>query len=70
MWDWNNVNHIYKVFDLIQQCDKFSKMNKNEFLDCYYQIISKKIDLNDKNNNSIVVPLIDLFVQDSSIKLR
>ena len=66
----NMLNNTDDIFNLIRQCDKFSKMNKNEFLDCYYQIISKKIDLNDKNNNSIVVPLIDLFVLDSSIKLR
>jgi len=64
------LNNTEDIFCLIQQCDKFSKIDKNEFLDCYYQIISKKIDLNDKNNNSILVPLIDLFVQDSTTKLR
>ena len=53
----NMLNNTDDIFNLIRQCDKFSKMNKNEFLDCYYQIISKKIDLNDKNNNSIVVPI-------------
>ena len=36
------LNNTDEIFNLIQQCDKFSKMNKNEFLDCYYQIVSKK----------------------------
>lgn len=64
------INNIEEIFDLIKQCDKFLNMTKNDFLNCYFQVISNKIDLNDKNDNSILVPLVHLFIEDNSIKLK
>lgn len=32
--------------------------------------MSKKLDLNDYNNNSVLIPILDLFYKDDSIKLR
>ena len=64
------INNLDEVYNLIQQCDKFLKLSKKDFLNCYFQVISKKINLNDNTKNTILVPLIDLFLQDNSIKLR
>ena len=64
------INNIEEIYNLIKQCDKFLTLSKNDFANCYFQVISQKIDLNDNTNNAFLVPLIDLFLQDSSYKLR
>ena len=40
------------------------------FKNCYFQVISKKINLNDYNNSSALIPLSDLLYQDDSIKVK
>jgi len=64
------LNKTEEIYNLIKQCDKFSNLTRNEFLNCYFQVMSKKLDLNDYNNNSVLIPILDLFYKDDSIKLR
>ena len=66
----NMVNSLEEIYNLIKQCGKFSNIPKNEFLNCFFTVVSKKINLNDSNNNSALVPLTDLFFEDNSMKLR
>ena len=66
----NMLNNIEELYNLIKQCNKFSKISKKEFTNCYFQVISKKINLNDYNNTSALIPLTDLLYQDNSIKLK
>ena len=66
----NMLNNLDELYDLIIQCDKFKNISKNDFLNCYFKVLSKKINLNDYNNASALVPLTDLFFEDDSIKLR
>ena len=66
----NMVNSLDEIYNLIKQCGKFSNIPKNEFLNCFFTVVSKKINLNDSNNNSALVPLTDLFFEDNSMKLR
>ena len=40
---FNNINDIY---ELIKQCKKFSGIKKEEFIECYIKVISRKIKLN------------------------
>lgn len=64
------LNKTEEIYNLIKQCDKFTNFTRNEFLNCYFQVMSKKLDLNDYNNNSVLIPILDLFYKDDSIKLR
>ena len=64
------LNKTEEIYNLIKQCDKFTNLTRNEFLNCYFQVMSKKLDLNDYNNNSVLIPILDLFYKDDSIKLR
>ena len=64
------LNYLEELYILIKQCQKFSNMTKKEFENCYFKIISRKIDLKDNNNISILVPFIDLIFHDNSIKLK
>ena len=66
----NMQNKIEEIYNLVKQCDKFSKMSKNDFVNCYFQVISKKIDLKDYNNNSLLVPITEMFFQDNTYKFR
>ena len=66
----NMLNKIEELYNLIKQCAKFSNISKKDFTNCYFQVISKKIDLNDFNNTSALIPLTDLLFQDNSIKLK
>ena len=61
---FNNINDIY---ELIKQCKKFSGIKKEEFIECYIKVISRKIKL---NNDYALVPLVDLFYSDNSINLK
>lgn len=63
------LNKTEEIYNLIKQCDKFTNFTRNEFLNCYFQVMSKKLDLNDYNNNSVLIPILDLFYKDDSIKL-
>ena len=64
------LNNLEELYNLIIQCEQFSKMTKNDFANCYFQVISRKIDLKDDNNISVLVPLLDLIFQDNSIKIK
>ena len=61
---FNNINDIY---ELIKQCKKFSGIKKEEFIEYYIKVISRKIKL---NNDYALVPLVDLFYSDNSINLK
>ena len=66
----NMVINIEELYNLIKQCEKFSQISKKEFKNCYFQVISKKIDLNDYNNSSALIPITDLLYQDNSMKVK
>ena len=63
----NSLNKINEIYELIIQCEKFSDLKKEEFIECYFKIKSKKIELND---NLALIPLVDLFYSDNSINLK
>ena len=63
----NSLNKINEIYELITQCEKFSDLKKEEFIECYFKIKSKKIELND---NLVLIPLVDLFYSDNSINLK
>ena len=58
---------LNEIYELIIQCDKFSEMKKEEFLECYFKAMSTKIEL---NNCCAMIPLLDLFYYDNSINLK
>ena len=61
------LNKINEIYELIIQCEKFSEFKKEEFIEYYFKIKSKKIEL---GNNLVLIPLIDLFFSDNSINLK
>ena len=63
----NSLNKINEINELITQCEKFSDLKKEEFIECYFKIKSKKVELND---NLALIPLVDLFYSDNSINLK
>ena len=58
---------LNEIYELIIQCDKFSEMKKEEFLECYFKAMSRKIEL---NNYCAMIPLLDLFYCDNSTNLK
>ena len=63
----NSLDKINDIYELIKQCEKFSELKKEEFIEYYFKIESKKIDL---NNNLALIPLLDLFFSDDSKNLK
>ena len=63
----NSLNKIKEIYELIIQCEKFSDLKKEEFIECYYKIKSKKIEL---GHDLALIPLLDLFYNDNSINLK
>ena len=68
------IKSIEKVFDklndiyeLIIQCNKFSEMKKEEFHECYFKVMARKIEF---NNYCAMIPLLDLFYYDNSINIK
>ena len=63
----NCLNKINEIYELIIQCEKFSDLKKEEFIEYYFKIKSRKIEL---NCNLALIPLVDLFYSDNSINLK
>ena len=61
---FDKIDEIYK---LIKQCEKFSDIKEDEFKEYYFRIISRRIKF---NNESALIPLLDLFYNDNSINLK
>ena len=61
------LDKINDIYELIIQCDKFGEMKKEEFMECYFKTIVKKIEF---NNYCAMIPLLDLFYNDNSINLK
>ena len=61
---FDKLNDIY---ELIIQCNKFSEMKKEEFHECYFKVMARKIEF---NNYCAMIPLLDLFYYDNSINIK
>ena len=55
----NFLNEIEQMHKLLIKCKAFSKMTKEEYSFCYFQVISRQFYLDQKN--SALVPLADLL---------
>ena len=53
------MESINTVYNILIQCPTFSKMTKEEYSYCYFQVISRQFYLD--KNNSALVPLADLL---------
>ena len=53
------MESINTVYNILIQCPTFSKMKKEEYSYCYFQVISRQFYLD--KNNSALVPLADLL---------
>ena len=61
---FDKLNDIY---ELIIQCNKFSEMKKEEFHECYFKVMARKVEF---NNYCAMIPLLDLFYYDNSINIK
>ena len=61
------LNKINEVYELIIKCEKFSEIKKKEFIELYFKIKSRIIEL---NNNLALIPLLDLFCIGNSTNLK
>ncbi len=55
----NLLSSIDSIYNLLKKCPAFSKMTKEEYSFCYFQVISRQFYLDKKN--SALVPLADLL---------
>ena len=53
------MDSIVTVYNILIQCPTFSKMTKEEYSYCYFQVISRQFYLD--KNNSALIPLADLL---------
>ena len=53
------MNSIDTVYNILIKCPSFSKMTKEEYSYCYFQVISRQFYLD--KNNSALIPLADLL---------
>ena len=63
----NSLNKIDEIYELIIQCEKFSDLKKEDFIECYFKIKSRIIEL---GHDLALIPLLDLFYNDNSINLK
>ena len=61
------INKIEEIYNLIKQCEKFEEIKKEDFIECYYKVLSRKIEL---NGDIALIPLLDLFYKDNSMNLK
>ena len=65
--DKNKIEELNEIYELIIQIETFSELKKEEFIECYFKVVSRAIKLND---DLALIPLIDLFYSDNSINLK
>ena len=63
----NLLFQIDELYKSVIKCEKFSKMTKNDFSYCYFQVVSRQFYLD--ADNSAMVPLADLL-NHSSVKIH
>ena len=61
------LDKINEIYELIIKCEKFSEIKKKEFIELYFKIKSRIIELND---NLALIPLLDLFCIGNSTNLK
>ena len=63
----NSLNKINEIYELIKQCEKFSDLKKEEFIECYFKIKSRIIEL---GHDLALIPLLNLFYSDNSMNFK